>query len=298
MPTVRNLAPIVQRLEEDIDQCLDGLSQRLQVVCTLHGTHRVLSIAGLDRSSECLRQLAIYCVGRIAQAVQVNLDVKADLLGITDDDAHLQLMNDVCSLIGESNEALSDGQKGDERDPWLFEALSHLFIHLSRRERGFFPLGTLVGLTMTHTSAKEHGLDLVGIYAGATVGLGIGESKAREHNPWRALAEAAGKFTQVDLGKYDGRLRAIVGQMRGTMPAQYRGQITQAFWKDERAYLPYIGYSSEHNPEWTSDKDALRSLGVPSTHRILVPLGIDGFRAFFDELADEMRAYLQSLGEC
>jgi len=235
-------------------------------------------------------------VGQIAKAMQVNLEIRADLLGI-DDDARVQLIRDVYSVIGERNDDLTDTQKVYERDPWLFEALSHLFVHLSTKKEVFFPVGTPIGLTMTHRGVKEQGLDLVAIYTSTDVGLSIGESKAWEDDPSAGLRDAAEKFRKVDLGNYDHELRTIVGQMRYAMPVEYQGQITGAFWRNERAYLPFIGYDSNHNPRWASERKALKSLCVPHTHRILVPLPIENFRGFFDDLADEMRTYLVSLEE-
>jgi len=290
-----DLKTIVQQLESDLEQCLESLRERLQATLAPVSTHRLLAVAGVDRSPECLRSLAVYCVGQIAKAVQVNLEIKADLLGINDEDTHAQLIGDVFSVIGENNDALTDVQKRDERDPWLFEALSHLFVHLSTRKGDFFPVGTLIGLTMTHRGVKEPGLDLVAIYASDIVGMSIGESKTREDDPSGGLREAVEKFENVDLGHYDAELRRIVGQMRYAMPTSYQEQITGAFWKDERAYLPFVGYDSSHNPRWTNEREALKSLAVPITHRILVPLPIENFRDFFDSLADEMRAYLVSL---
>ena len=295
MPTLDDLASVVQRLETDIEQCLELLGERLQVVSTATGTHQLLTITGVDRSPECLRDLAVYCVGQIAKAVQVNLEIRADLLGV-DDDARVQLIRDVYSVIGESNDDLTDTQKEYERDPWLFEALSHLFVHLSTKKEDFFPIGTPIGLTMTHRGVKEQGLDLVAIYASTDVGLSIGESKAWEDDPSGGLRDAVEKkFREVDLGNYDAELRTIVGQMRYAMPAEYQGKITGAFWRNERAYLPFIGYDSKHNPRWTSNREALKTLDIPATHRVLFPLPIEGFRDFFEDLSDAMRAYLALL---
>lgn len=290
-----DLAAIAQRLEQDIDRCLESLSGRLRVGSADAGTHQLLTIIGIDCSQECLQDLAVYCVGQIAKAVQINLEIKADLLGIDNEDARVQLINDVYSVIGENNDALTDLQKRDERDPWLFEALSHLFVHLSTRRGDFLPVGIPIGLTMTHRGAKEPGLDLVAIYVSTAVGLSVGESKAREDGPSNGLREAAKKFVEVDLGNYESELRTIVGQMRYAMPTEYQGQMTGAFWRNERAYLPFICYDSKHNPRWTDEREALRPLDVPATHRILVPLPVENFRKFFDDLADAMRAYLASL---
>jgi hypothetical protein len=292
-----DLATIVQKLEADIEQCLESLSERLHVTSVAIDTHRLLTVTGIDCSAECLRDLAIYCVGQIAKAVQVNLQIKADLLGIEDQDARNQLIRDVYSVIGDNNDALTNEQKRDERDPWLFEALSHLFVHLSIRNEDFLPVGRLIGLMPSHRSVKEQGLDLIAVYVGDAVGFGIGESKAWENDPSGGLLSAADKFSKVDLGGYDPDLRAAAGIMRHAMPVEHQNQMTGAFWRGERAYLPFIGYSSNNNPRWTSEREALRSLGVPSTHRLLFPTPLENFRHFFDCLADEMRVYLSSLKE-
>ena len=294
MSPIGELASGVQKLEEDIEQCLEALCERLEVTHTAIGTHQLLTITGIDRSLECLRALAIYCVGQIAKAVQVNLEIRADLLGIRDD-ASNRLISDVYSVIGESNDSLTKIQKRDERDPWLFEALSHLFVHISSNRSEFFPVGTVIGLTMTHQGAKAPGLDLVAIYTSTAVGLSIGESKAWQADPSGGLRDAAARFKEVDLGNYESELRTTVGLMRYAMPVEYRRQMTGAFWRNERAYLPFISYDSNHNPQWTAERDALRSLDVPVTHRILFPLPIECFREFFDDLANAMRSYLEVL---
>ncbi len=292
-----DLASVVQRLETDLEQCMESLSQKVQADSTAIHTHHLLTITGIDGSAECHQDLAVYCVGQIAKAVQINLDIKADLLGVENEDARNQLIRDVYSVIGESNDDLTVRQKRDERDPWLFEALSHLLVHLSTKKKELLPVGTLIGLTMTHRGVNEPGLDLVAVYTNTTVGIGIGESKCREDDPSAGLREAAETFEKVDLGDYAPELRRIVGQMRYAMSADYQGQITGAFWENERAYLPFIGYDANHNPQWTAERDALRSLAVPVTHIILVPLPIEEFRDFFDALAGEMRTYLTSLEE-
>jgi hypothetical protein len=295
MHTTDNAATIVQRLEDDIAQCLESLNERLVVNCTDVATHRLLTINGIDCSKECLHDLAVYCVGQIAEAVQANLDIRADLLGIEDAEALTQLLSDVHSMIGQNNDVLSYEQKRDGRDPWLFEALSHLFTNLSTRNPDFLPVGRLIGLMPTHSKVTEQGLDLVAIYAGIEVGLGIGESKKRENDPSGGLREAAEKFTDIDSGNYETDLRKAVGLMRQVMPTEYKDQLTGAFWKNERAYLPFIGYDSRLNPRWTSEREALRLLQVPVSHKLLIPLPIDNLRGFFDDLADAMRDYLESL---
>lgn len=291
------LTTVVNRIESEIAQCLEWLGDMLKVSEVTIGTHRLLTIAGVDRSPECLRALAVYCVGQIVNAVEVNLEIRADLLGLDNQRTCERLVRDVYSVIGDNNESLTDEQKEDERDPWLFEALSHLLVHLSTRNSRHLPVGRLIGLMPLHKSAKEAGLDLIAAYAAGHVGLGLGESKAWANDPSGGLRAAAAKFRDVDQGGYDSDLRIAVGLMRYALPMEYRSHMTDAFWEEERAYLPFIGYDSNQNPQWTSEREALRSLGVPSSHRILVPLPIKDFRVFFDDLANEMRAYLELLGE-
>ena len=292
------LSIITNKLESDTKQSLQSLGETIQVKAVPVGTHKLLTIAGMDSSSECLRCLAVYCVAQIADAVLVNLEIRADLLGIDDQNSCEQLIQDVYSVIGETNEAVTKKQqkrKQDERDPWLFEAFSHLCVHLSISNPTILPVGTLVALMPLHGKVKEQGLDLVSAYVSSHIGLGIGECKAWENNPWGGLKAAGEKFRNVDLGNYDSALRTAVGLMRFAMPIEQRNQMTRAFWKEDRAYLPIIGYNAKHNPQWSSEQGVLKELGVPSTHRLLVRVPIEQFRDFFDDLADEMRTYLESL---
>lgn len=298
--TMDDLSLFTGKLEADTEQSLLSLDELVQVTAVTIGTHKLLTIVGFDRSPDCLLCLAVYCVAQIANAVQVNLQIRADLLGIDDQDSCEQLLQDVYSVIGKSNEAKTPKQKKwkeDERDPWLFEALSHLCVHLSIRNPDLLPVGTLVALVPMHGKVKKQGLDLVSVYVSPQIGLGIGECKARENNPWVGLQAAADKFQNVDMGNYDPELRTVVGLIRFAVPAEQRNQMTRAFWKEERAYLPIIGYNANHNPQWSSEQDALKELGVPPTHRLLIPLPLQDFRDFFDDLADAMRTYLESLKE-
>jgi len=72
MPAADDSVSAIQRLEADIERCLESLSERLQVISMAIDTHQLLTITGIDRSAECLRDLATYCVGQIAKAVQIN----------------------------------------------------------------------------------------------------------------------------------------------------------------------------------------------------------------------------------
>lgn len=281
-------------LETDIKDALDRLAERISVEPRQAASHQVLLVKGIDGSPECLRALAIYCVGQIAKAVQVNLELRADLLGVGLQ-AQRQLASDVYSIIGATNSALSNGQKETERDPWLFEALSHLLIHLSRHKRDLLPAGKLVGLSMTHSHAKDHGLDLVAIYEGPLVGLGLGECKAWEKRPSDALRDASGKFADIEAGNYEAELRAVVGLMRKHLPSGLQTQIIGAFWHDERSYLPFIGYDSRISRDWGRKRKVLDRLAVPTSHRILFPVPINQFRIFFDKLSDAMRAYVKTV---
>jgi hypothetical protein len=151
---------------------------------------------------------------------------------------------------------------------------------------------------MTHGAASEKGLDLMAVYDGGEIGLSIGESKAWSDYPSQALSAAARKFKEVDAGQHETHVRKFVQQARYSLPMAYQVRITGAFWNQERSYQPFIAYDAAQRLDWSADREALRSLAVPVTHRIVVPLPITDFAQFFDDLADAMRAYVTSRAEC
>jgi hypothetical protein len=285
---------ITQQIENDVNQALQTLCDILVVEFTHHETHHLLKISGFCRSQECLECLAEYCVGQIASAVQANLSIRADLLGI-DEESIDRLILDVYSIIGMDNNDLTEEQKATERNPWIFEAISHLIIHLSRYRPEFHPVGNILGLLPVHGKVKEQGLDLIAIYTTGDIGLGVGESKAWENKPSPALRKAAMKFVDVDLGGYDPEIRKTVNLIRASLPEEYQNQITGVFWRDEKSYYPFIGYGSGKKPRWKARRKVLEALDVPISRRILVPLPIDDFQDFFDDLSDKMREYLDAL---
>lgn len=180
---------LIQSIEHDMELALHHLCGILDVELSNHETHTLLRISGIQQSQECLNCIAIYCVGQILNAVQVNLTIRADLLG-TDEKAIDRIVQDVYSVIGENNEILTNKQKIEERNPWLFETISHLLVHSSRIRPEFHPVGQLLGLLPVHGKVKEPGLDLVAIYISDDIGLGIGEMKAWENDPSAALKKS------------------------------------------------------------------------------------------------------------
>ena len=294
LPGIEGNIDLAQRIERDVTASINSLCRVINLEHINHETHSLLLISGITRTDECLQCLAVYCVGQIANAIQANLSIRADLLGDGEDTID-RLSNDVFSVIGENNNALTLEQKRDERNPLLFEFISHLLVHISVHRPEFHPTGRLIGLFPVHVTVNIPGLDLIALYANEeNVGLGVGECKAREDSPSPALIEASKKFIDIDLGNRDSEIRTNVSLIRFGLPDEYQSRITGAFWREERTYYPFIGYSNRHNPRWGNRRAALMRLNVPPERRILIPLAIE-FQDFFDDLSNQMRIYLESL---
>ena len=115
------------KLTEDMDLAMSVLGAALHVTATECDSHTHLEIGGFG-SSDTLNATAVYVVGSIAQCISADLQIREALF----DDAtrNADLLADVEGVIGKVS--VDDQFKIMNRDPWMWEAMSHLVVHLAR----------------------------------------------------------------------------------------------------------------------------------------------------------------------
>jgi len=166
-------------------------------------THSVLRADNLDEES-CLEAAAIYLVSAIAQSIDANLRIREALFD--EESLSRDLHADVVAVIGENS---ADAEfKTMKRDPWMWEGISHMLIHLSREEKEFHPSGAVLAKTSIKYDVNDHGLDVITIYEAGGLGISAGECKAYLADPTRAIVDATHKLSEVDSNKRDNEIRA------------------------------------------------------------------------------------------
>lgn len=268
---------------------IGSLSSSLTVTTTICGTHTHLQIGGFE-SSTTLKATAVYLVGSVAQCIQSDLLIREALF----DDAtrDKDLLTDIVGVVGDA--AADEQFKTMNRDPWIWEAISHLVVHLSQSAAGFHPSGKVLAKTQVKYDVNDHGLDLIAIYESGGLGITAGESKAYLDNPARAITDAANRLSEVDKSLRDADIRATINQLRPVLTAAQNAKIGGAFWRNERTYYPFVCCDNDAALDWSRNRKSLRALALPVTHKILVPIVLPDARALFDSLATQMRSYAGS----
>jgi hypothetical protein len=263
------------------------LASSLSVSLTNHNSHTYLQINGFC-STQSLVATSIYLVGSIAQCVQSDLTLREALFddGTRDSD----LTRDVEGVIGPA--AADDQFKIKKRDPWIWEAISHLIVHLSRIAQDFHPSGLVLAKTQVKYDINDHGLDLIALYEAAELGVTAGESKAYLDDPGRAIIDAANRLSEVDKSLRDSEIRATVNQLSPAISAAHRRKLGGAFWRRERTYYPFVCCDATAAVDWTQPRRVLNRLDIPPEKKLLVPLSIPNARQVFEALSLNMRQYV------
>jgi hypothetical protein len=273
-------------LHDDANVAFQTLAKRLSVTTEECQTHTILHVGGFS-TDEVLQAAAVYLVASIAQCVHADMQIRQALF----DEAtrSTDLAADIQAVIGKAT--CTDTFKSKTRDPWIWEAISHLVVHLSTENAGFHPSGTVLAKTLLKHDVNDHGLDLVAIYGAASLGITAGESKAYLDDPSRAVQDASLRLKEIDEHLRDVELRATVTQLRPSLARRHQKLLGSAFWHNDRTYYPFICYDDNESPDWTRGRKSLGSLGVPVSRKFLVPLPLRRARAMFDDLSTMMRAY-------
>ena len=274
-------------LAQDATAAIELLAERLSIEHSVGQTHTVLLVKGCG-DEESLAATATYLVAAIAQTIQANLRIRQALFNNID--LHRDLQADIASVIGDED---SHGYfKTKQRDPWMWEAISHMLIHLSRYNAEFHPSGHVLAKTGLKYDVNDHGLDLIAIYKGARLGISAGECKAYLHDPSRAITDASNRLSEIDENKRDIELRAAITQLRGVLDDDVQIGLAGAFWRDERSYLPFICCEEARSVNWMLNRSVLQRLNVPIDRKVLYPIPLVHGRATLDRICEFMRSYV------
>ncbi len=293
-----SVSAAVERLEyagphaihNDTTTALISLSERLSVSTSPCSTHSVIAITGFGDDST-LEATAVYLVAAIASCIECNLRIRAALF-----DEHsltADLERDVRSVIGTPDSGTQ--YITTQRNPWMWEAISHMFIHLARSQNGFHPPGQILAKSTIKHDVHEHGLDLVAIYqnpADLLLGVTTGECKAYLHDPLRAIGDASRVFHECDENQRDTDIRAAVGHLSESLNGEFRSRLAGAFWRQERTYLPFVFCDQSDAIQWGNPRESLGRLDVPIRRKYLYPLSLVRARDKLDVICDYMRRYV------
>ena len=159
-------------LVSDVELALQTLSDNLVLRQETCETHTVLLVENFGVRSS-LEAAAVYLVSAIAQNIEANLKLREALF---DEDHYARdLATDVKRVVGGSK--VDDEVKTKERDPWLWEGISHLFVHLSRLNPEFHAVGEVLAKTSIKFDVRDHGLDLIGIYEELNLGYPLANAR-------------------------------------------------------------------------------------------------------------------------
>ncbi|MGM5473441.1 hypothetical protein [Bacillus pumilus] len=278
-----------------IESAVDSFSNAISVDLIKAETHHSIIITGIKNDPQLIKNLAIYMVALIANAIEANLQVKANLIEYTKI-GKIEIVESVIEAVGENNN-LNQDFKEDERNPWLAEALIHLLLFISNKVSNIHPVGEVLAVGLVHDDPKDKGLDLTALYQSGTLGLTIGECKAYKLDPNRAISKAVAFFDGVDNKRKTGkRIRSQVQILRNFLPEDLSREATNGFWKHERCFLTTPVFDGSIVKDWSRSRNGtLGKLQVSVERRLLIPLAIEDFDIFFDSLSDEMRRFVREL---
>ncbi|MCG9969915.1 hypothetical protein L9W92_18125 [Pelotomaculum terephthalicicum JT] len=257
-------------------------------------THNSVIFYG-EINNDLIEAIAHYLVGIRACAIDAALNIRADLIGDTDEDK-IELYADICSIVGENNNALTMDQIQDERNPWLSEGIFHLFMNISTRLTNIHPPGLIIALDLPHVSAKDKGLDLMALYLfGDNLGISIIETKAYKDDPNKAINKAVNYFKEIEQGKHAPRIRQSIQTMRTSLPPSFQKLVSSSLWKKNRSYIPNPHYDASVPMNWSNRRPSLNDLSVGKTRIIIMPHIINNFDTFFNSISENMRDFARGL---
>ena len=251
-------------------------------------SHWGVLISSID-TDDCMGSIGVYATALIAQIVGVDLVLSDALIGNRPAFTETLTLN-VERTIGPNNE-LDDDFRRYQRDPWITEALGHLLFALAKDVASDCVPGPVRALTLPHTQVREQGLDLVGVFEldDGNVGICITESKASETNAGSQLAKAAKLFRALDDGERDADVLQALNLFRGYLAPNIRDALPDAMWTGERSYAPLLSFRTNFDPA-TARESTLGRLAPPVDRRRVIAVELQNYRAFFDGVADGMRA--------
>lgn len=282
------------RIEQAMERAVEYLAAELNFNTIEAPTHRTVMITGWNDSNMMRQAVAEYLVGLVACAIDAALNIRAELEDTPED--RIDILTDVYRITGNDTHQLSLSQKQSERNPWIAEGIWHLCLAVANRRPGLHPMGSVIALDYAHVAAKDHGLDVAAIYeTDQGFGLTLIESKAYKSDPNGAITQAVGFFREVDAGRHAMRIRQAVQIMRTALPSDKQDRITNSFWQRIRSYVPNPHYDSTQEIDWSNARPSFSNLQPSREHIVIMPHAISDFDGFFDNIANEMRAFVGSL---
>jgi hypothetical protein len=284
--SVREAAPI--------DLLADALND-LEVAITFApgvpaSSHTIVTVGGMEDPRVPVA-LGRYLVGALAGAVGVDARLSEQLLarGV---DRRAEVARTVTKLVGTTNTFPTPEARqfrDTRRNAWIGEGIGHALLVLSARRETLCVDGRICALTEVHPTPTRQGLDSVSLYLQAAVlGVAIGEGKATHSNAGHGLGDAAQLFVEVEQGVHGPELRAKLGSFRSVLPDHLQDQVKDALWSENASYLPMIVYHTEH--DFSRQRPKLAGLNQPQERRRVIVVRLASFHAFFDAVADAMRA--------
>ncbi|MCA1607681.1 MAG: hypothetical protein LC775_19940 [Acidobacteria bacterium] len=255
-------------------------------------THTAIAAYGLEQPSVSVA-LGRYLIGALAGIVGEDARLSAIMLE-EGPDARAELKATLMRLIGDTNLFETEKAKrfrDTQRNAWIAEGIAHALSVVRARTDTAFLVGPVHALKAQHSIPSQQGLDMVAIYSDNSVAVvAIGESKASRNGGSDQLTEATSMFKKIDEGEYGVELRAEISSLRNVLSDDLATQVTGALWRKSRCYLPIIVHEVPF--ELTGRRPTLGELEPPVERRRLLALRLANFHAFFDAVADAMRAAL------
>lgn len=276
------------QINEDVHLALQSLQRLIRAEVSQHEHHCVIRICGMDQGDIVIQNIAVYLVGAIASCVAFNMEIRSALFN--EETLIPDLHRDVKNVVGENNN-IDENEKTYERNPWLWEGISHLFLHLSLENATHHPPDRLLAKSSIHLNVKDHGLDVIALYGTDSLGVTLGECKAYLQRPAKAITDAANRLGEVDGNLRDAEIRATLSQFRSSLLSTQQDMLVRSFWQNERAYFPMVCCDSSNCIDWAMNRLVLRRLQPPTNRKYLVSLSIDSAEFFFDSVSEAMRAY-------
>lgn len=262
---------------------------------TTASSHTVVLISGLDATAVPV-VLGRYLVGTLAGAIGIDARLSEDLLarGV---DRREEIRRTVISLIGSDNVFVTSKQRqvrDTRRNAWIGEGVGHALLTLSARRETSCVDGRICTLSEMHQTVTRQGLDSVGTYVQNNVlGVSIGESKSTASNAGINLGDALNLFAEVEEGIHGPDLRARLSAFRYVLEPGLKAQIKDSLWSDNCSYLPIIVYQDDY--DFTTNRPKFERLKTPRERRRVIVVQLPNFHAFFDAVADAMRAAIDEV---
>lgn len=252
-------------------------------------SHTAVIADGLDERAAA--ELGRYLLGVLAGAVHTDARLSAKYMvrgttGLAD------VRASISRVVGDSNDFGSDAEirfRDQTRNAWIGEGLAHAMLVIRNRRDTACVAGPVIAISAPHTVPSQTGIDAVGVYdVGGEPFLAIGESKATRERGAQEWRKAARFFARVDDQHYSQELRTALIALDPVIPDHLAPRVGEAIVRDGPCYLPVIVHGDPF--EHVEHRSWMASLRPPVGRRRVLVMPLTGFQAFFDVVANTMRA--------